>query len=475
MRTRTSHTSALSNSAAGGYERAIDGRRLALCAFAMVVTLASNVAVAQTTSDGVAAFERGDYAAAASILRPIAERFPRHDDATAQFLMAQMYEAGRGVAMDRVRAYALYARASMNRAHPRLMDAMEHARDLYFSLERRDAERGELLVNLGFHHGFEPATFELEPGQSVTVDLGEVVIRNGADERHVRVHLAPAPGMVFLPLNHTELVIDPARGTRRHFIEVFAWRPDAGSVNWTLFAQVIELIRTEWVPITILDELATSTELDPPRNVEVHDRARLRVVDGGAVEAVVVAGAHPRTEHIESDAERRDRIESARVRDDVLRRIDWAVVRDVRRTPRLSYADGDGCANIFLFGWTMDRTEVITVRADEDLLQLSNTAQAFDLSVPRIGLEVTVHVFHRALRSWPFCTDVGQRYDVPPELWRAVGGTVTIEVSRTTDGRALPMRATVRIDGSEFVRDDGVRVRQTRPVVLTGLVGRSSG
>jgi hypothetical protein len=288
------------------------------------------------------------------------------------------------------------------------------------------------------------------------------------------VHLAPEAGMIFLPVIHTELIVKETPPTRRHFIEVVAWRPDAGSEKWTLFEQLFEVIRTDWVPITFVDELATSDAADPPRNIDVHDLVRLRVSDSGAVESVVLAGAHPGAQHIESESERRERIETARQRDDALRRVDWTAVRDVRRTPSLAYADGDGCWNVFLYGWSADRTEIITVRADQDLLQLSNTPQTFDLAVPRIGLEVTVHVFHRPLQSSPFCTDVGQLYDVPPELWRVAGGSVTIEVSRPTDGRERP-RATVRIVGAEFVRGDSVRVTQTVPIVLTGIVGWTSG
>jgi hypothetical protein len=448
---------------------------LALGAVALMIALAPSTAAAQTTADGVAAFDRGDYVAAAALLRPITERFPLHDDPTAEFLMAQMYETGRGVPLDRVRAYALYARAMSGLANRRAMDAMEHARALYFSFERTDAERGDLLINLGFRHGFEPATFELESGHWVAVDLQEVIIHADADERHIAVNLAPAIGMVFLPLVHSELSVTQPVAARRHFVEVAAWRPDLGRHTWTLFDQIFEVTRTDWVQVGFEDELATMAAADPPRSSVIQDFVQIRVAARGAVEAVTLGGPHPGTHHIESESERRVRIESARMRDDALRRVDWTAKRDTQRTPALTYGEADGCDSAFVFGWSADRAEVITIRASQELLQLSSTPQTFALSVPRIGLEVMVHVFQSALQSWPFCTDVGTMYEVPPEVWRAAAGSITIALSSVPAGDARSIRATVHIAGAEFVRGDGVRVTQTAPIVVTGTVGRIAG
>jgi hypothetical protein len=46
--------------------------------------------------------------------------------------------------------------------------------------------------------------------------------------------------------------------------------------------------------------------------------------------------------------------------------------------------------------------EVIAVRADKDLLQLSTAPRTFDAAVPLVGLEVSVHVYAQARRNWPF-------------------------------------------------------------------------
>lgn len=58
--------------------------------------------------DGVAAYERGDYAEAVATLRPLAEQ----GRAEAQFYLGQMYRKGEGVPRDRAEAASWYARAA---------------------------------------------------------------------------------------------------------------------------------------------------------------------------------------------------------------------------------------------------------------------------------------------------------------------------------------------------------------------------
>lgn len=65
-----------------------------------------------TAADGVLALVRGEEAAAASILRPLAEE-SAEPDPLALFFLAAMYETGRGVPQDgRVPAASFCARAS---------------------------------------------------------------------------------------------------------------------------------------------------------------------------------------------------------------------------------------------------------------------------------------------------------------------------------------------------------------------------
>jgi len=80
---------------------------------------------------------------------------------------------------------------------------------------------------------------------------------------------------------------------------------------------------------------------------------------------------------------------------------------------------------------------------------------------------VTVLVRDKA-DSEEFCSDahVGPRPAIEP--WRATKGTLTMSVS-PGDGQPRSRkvyRATIRIDGAEFVNNDGVRVVQSQPIVL---------
>ena len=57
---------------------------------------------------GLTAFEQGDYATAARIWRPVAER----GNARAQYYLGAMYAYGKGVPLDHQKALAWYSRAA---------------------------------------------------------------------------------------------------------------------------------------------------------------------------------------------------------------------------------------------------------------------------------------------------------------------------------------------------------------------------
>ena len=115
------------------------------------------------------------------------------------------------------------------------------------------------------------------------------------------------------------------------------------------------------------------------------------------------------------------------------------------------------------------------MHADKELLQISS-AGTFDLATPTAGLDVRLHVYERAMQSWPFCTDVGMS-GLVEEVWRPTRGTVTIQLSPGGFPVRAPhrSRATIRISGAQFVSPAGVRVDQTQPITLTAIVGWVSG
>ena len=191
--------------------------------FIAVIVLAAAGAVAgqTTTADGVAALARGDYQRAAEILKPIAEET---NDTAAQFFMAVLYETGRGVPADRLRACALYLRAASQHDHPFGQEA--------FGLYAASTVRGRVferqcqhLNAIGFDHGFEPVTFHLGPGHSIEWTLTAATVTYDGRTRREEMPFGQW-GARFLPLRHTELATEPARSLARHFIEMFVWLPE---------------------------------------------------------------------------------------------------------------------------------------------------------------------------------------------------------------------------------------------------------
>ena len=82
-------------------------RALLVC----VLTLFATPAAAQsTTEDGLRAVLRGDYQAAASILKPLADA--ARPDPVAQFFLAVLYHSGQGVRRDQLLACGLFASAA---------------------------------------------------------------------------------------------------------------------------------------------------------------------------------------------------------------------------------------------------------------------------------------------------------------------------------------------------------------------------
>ena len=92
----------------------------------VVLLLMPPSASAQTSvDDGLQAMQRGDYAAAVQILRPLAERSPANP--VAQFLMGTLYLSGQGVPPDSVRACGMWL-ASAVPANPLATQALALAR-----------------------------------------------------------------------------------------------------------------------------------------------------------------------------------------------------------------------------------------------------------------------------------------------------------------------------------------------------------
>jgi hypothetical protein len=420
---------------------------------------------------------RGDYLQAFEILKPVAEAREATDHA-AQFLLAALYDGGRGAPLDPTRACALYVRQMMGPPNELFhQQAMTLARHFFMSRGQQAFDECQALANAGFDQGLEPVTFVLGPGHSITLDMsGATILYQGREKHVLRGWFGMAtPGATFLPPRHTALETRRPAAERRDFVELFLWHPSRDG-TWTLTWHVFEVVRDDLRAVGGGD-LAQVAAPNPPANQpELRARGVLRVNENGDAE-LDARGPTPRKEAIPSEAERREIEQENRQKHAVEAKVDWTVERDMARSPMLTYSDGDGCGNVTVYGQSADRTEAIVVWADKTALGLTTAPRVLELANARSDLAVVVHVFARAMRSMPFCSDVRDP-SLQSEEWRAVAGTVTVEISPPGIRASYPSwmyRATVTITGAEFVDRSGARVRQRGPITLKAFVGSAIG
>ena len=420
------------------------------------------------TGDAVSAILRGDYQQAAAILQPIVED-RLHRDPAAAFFMATLYDNGRGVAGDPMRACALYQQAFQDMSSVYAPTAQLLQRRLWMARGNDWFAECQLVANIGIDHRFEPQTFTLGAGHSVEWTLTAATVTYGTQTKRTVWNGLGAPrGVRFLPIRYTELRA-PASPEPLHFFELFWWEPSAA--KWTLRGRLFEVHGDELAPGDVTDALTTSTGDEPQAltSSDLETMMHVRLTRDGAVE-LTVGGARAGTRPIATRAEKLAARETERARAEADARIDWDEALDVDRPPSMIYSDAGGCGAFLLYASSLDRGEVVTFRANARALELTPQPRRFDLSKER-GLSLRIYVYARPVRANP-CSDLVT--PMPAEsAWQAVSGIVDIDISPSAgDSRR---RATVRILGAELAGPAGKRIRLTRPIVLTALVGTWGG
>jgi len=261
-----------------------------LCVLALFATAAK--AQQPTTEDGIRAVLRGDYQAAARVLRPLADDEAKPDP-VAQFFLAILYETGQGVPADLGRACSLFLRAGM-REQP---FSGQSAAIAAYMRDQLGGGASLLCVADERWRGGPPQSFDLGPGHRIVFTDTSVRVTHGEREQQTSI-LLPA-GAAFLPVQYTPLDITRPREARRHFIQWFYWKPEPALApsSWTLHWMLSEVVEDQWIVFASEHNLAVVQSSAPPTAAAVGGMVRLRTNANGEAEFSISGGA-PRTEII---------------------------------------------------------------------------------------------------------------------------------------------------------------------------------
>jgi hypothetical protein len=256
--------------------------------FILLIALSIPVAAAAQPEreDGIRAFGNGDYARAAQILGPIADD-PQTPDSVAAFLMAMLYESGRGVGRNPFHACALYLKAA---ASPGPL-ADQAGRLGQLMREESGPRASEFCDPRARWRTTPPARFVLGADHSVEVTADQIVVRYAGQEK--RTMTGTLPNMIPLPSQYTPLDVPKPGPTRRHFVQWFAWWRDTPS-SWALGWTLNEVVGADFIPVTGEKRVMSSDAADPPP-VDLSTLVRIRVSDAGEAEWVITGGSNARS------------------------------------------------------------------------------------------------------------------------------------------------------------------------------------
>jgi hypothetical protein len=265
-------------------------RALLLC----VLTLLAMPAAAQsTTEDGIRAVLRGDYQAAARILKPLTDHGTRSDP-VAQFFLAILYHTGQGVVRDELRACGLFLRSAASE-HP---FSQQSAALAGFAQQLLGDGAARFCVPDERWQGGPPVSFQLGPGHRIV--FADTNITVTYEEREQRMLQVLPAGAAFLPITHTPLAVTRPIPARRDFFQLFHWLPDrvASPSSWTLVWWLGEVAGDNWIGFAGEENLAVVRGVAPPASYDVTNLVRLEVNASGEAQFTIVGGPSARTEVI---------------------------------------------------------------------------------------------------------------------------------------------------------------------------------
>jgi len=260
---------------------------------ALTFVLSPTIVAAQTTtSEGVQTLLRGDYEAAARILKPLAEGTAQPDP-IAQFFLAALYDSGRGVARNQLHACSLYASAA-SPASPLMPQALEIVQAIGESWARAPAAAAVCApVNALPWGEASPASFTLGAGHWVRIDAtGTTIGFEGAEHR---TGASGGPGIVYLPIQYTPVDVSSPVAMRRHFIQTFVWHRNGPTdlSTWSLGWLLNEVVGGELFMVAGDPRLTTITSAQPTA-IDTSRLLEVRVNATGEAEWIIKDPANTR-------------------------------------------------------------------------------------------------------------------------------------------------------------------------------------
>ncbi|HEY7446888.1 MAG TPA: hypothetical protein VH702_01995 [Vicinamibacterales bacterium] len=261
------------------------------CAGFLILTLlipSPIAAQSSATADGIRALARGDAAAAARILQPLAEG--SEPDPLAQFFLATMYDIGSGVMSNFWRACGLYQK-SATRTNPLASQAI-----LLSDVIRRAGPNISALctkASVKVWREPSPVKFVLGSDHWIATNASGFTIGHGRTERTVPTGWGGLE-WEFLPTRYTRLEVTKPAGMVRHFIEFWFWIPNDldTPTAWSLMWSVYEVTKAD-AQMVAASDVTYVIGSQPPTTYQVQAVGRLQVnADGDVERAVFGSNAH---------------------------------------------------------------------------------------------------------------------------------------------------------------------------------------
>ena len=174
------------------------------------------------------------------------------------------------------------------------------------------------------------------------------------------------------------------------------------------------------------------------------------------IEIVIRNGPDATREDVPTFAERKEMREETARRKAADEKVNWKRRRIPARPPSFAYGEPTDAATSSSMGCRQAVPKRSpSGRADEPWICRSQLARS-TFPIPDAELEVVADVYEYPQRWW-YCSDLQRSSDARPSTWRAVGGTLTIQLappSRVQGSRGY--QATIQLDNAEFVGPTGV-------------------